>query len=71
GISDIVTDDIVSTLGGNFFFLIPILVGGKAIGLFYADRIPSKRDLDQKSFQNMEFFALQTSLSLDRITQVV
>lgn len=70
GISDIVTDDIVSTLGGNSFFLIPILVGGKAIGLFYADRIPSKRDLDQKSFQNMEFFALQTSLSLDRITQV-
>lgn len=70
GISDIVTDDIVSTLGGNSFFLIPILIGGKAIGLFYADRIPSKRGLDQKSFQNMEFFALQTSLSLDRITQV-
>ncbi|MBW1792063.1 MAG: HDOD domain-containing protein [Deltaproteobacteria bacterium] len=70
GISDIVTDDIVSTLGGNSFFLIPILVGGKAIGLFYADRIPSKRDLDQKSFQNMEFFALQTSLSLGRITGV-
>lgn len=70
GINDIVTDDIFSILGGNSFFLIPILVGGKAIGLFYADRIPSRRDLDQKSFQNMEFFALQTSLSLDRITQV-
>ena len=70
GIRDIVTDDIVSTLGGNSFFIVPILVGGKAIGLFYADRIPSKRDLDQKSFQNMEFFALQTSLSLGRITQL-
>jgi HD-like signal output (HDOD) protein len=59
---------IIRKLGGANFFVMPVMVGGKSFGLFYADRIPSGRSLDQQSFENFEYFALQTSLILGNIT---
>ncbi len=57
-------------LGGSSFFIMPVTVAGKSFGLFYADRLPSGRQLDQQSYDNFEFFALQASLGLERITQM-
>ncbi len=61
---------IVKVLGGAAFFVMPVTVGGKSFGLFYADRLPSGRPLDRQSFENFEFFALQASLGLDYIARL-
>ncbi len=60
---------IVRKLGGAAFYVMPVMVGGKSFGIFYADRLPSGRPLDQQSFENFEYFALQTSMVLDHITR--
>ncbi|OIP46596.1 MAG: hypothetical protein AUK28_07090 [Desulfobacterales bacterium CG2_30_60_27] len=61
--------EIVRKLGRSAFFVMPVMLGDKSFGLFYADRMPSGRPLDQQSFENFEYFALQTSLILDHITR--
>ncbi len=65
-----VDPDISKLLGGNEFFLMPVTLADKSFGIFYADRQPSSRPLDQMSYENFEFFALQASLGLERISQM-
>ena len=55
------------TLGANEFFLAPIVVQNKPIGLFYADRSLSKRILDAEGFDSFTHFTAQASLVLNHL----
>ncbi len=67
GFSQLVTTQIRDILGAKAFFLTPIFVGGKSIGLFYADRQPSRRALDQAAFDSFEHMGQQACLSIEHI----
>jgi hypothetical protein len=49
---------------GAPFFVTPIEIRGKVIGVFYADRQPSGRPLDEDSFASFKHFAHQGNLAL-------
>ncbi len=67
---EMLNDGVVKLLGGNAFLVAPIIVNKQSIGLFYSDRMPSGRELDQQSFENFEYFAQQASLGLDYINRM-
>jgi HD-like signal output (HDOD) protein len=68
-VSKLLTEDITSITGGAPFYLMPIVVSGKAIGLIYADRHTSGRDLDDDSFASFQHFCQQTNIGLSFISQ--
>jgi len=47
------------------FFAEPVVFGGTTIGLFYADRHPSKRELDSDAFESFKMFVHQANLGLE------
>ncbi len=49
---------------GADLFVTPIEIRGKVIGVFYADRQPSARELDAESFASFKHFAHQGNLAL-------
>ncbi len=49
---------------GADFFVTPIEIRGRVIGVFYADRQPSGRELDEESFSSFKHFAHQGNLAL-------
>lgn len=67
GFSQLVIAQIREILETKSFFLTPILVGGKPIGLFYADRHPSRRALDLAAFESFEHMGQQACLSIEYI----
>jgi len=67
GFSQLVTAQIRDILAAKSFFLTPIIVGGKPIGLFYADRHPSRRALDMAAFESFEHMGQQACLSIEYI----
>ena len=67
-ISKLMTREITGITGGAPFFLMPIVVSGKAIGLIYADRRTSGRDLDEDSFASFQHFCQQTNIGLSFIS---
>ncbi len=56
------------TVKATAFFLSPIIVNQQAIGLFYADRVPSGRLLDEESHESFKLFAQQANLGLQHLT---
>ncbi|HSJ49388.1 MAG TPA: hypothetical protein VLA26_11110, partial [Gammaproteobacteria bacterium] len=50
------------------FFAMPIEIQGKVIGLFYADRNPSGRSLDEESYNSFRHFGLQANMALTFLT---
>lgn len=50
--------------GDAQFFVMPIEVNGRSIGLFYADRKPSGRPLDEESYTAFRHFCQQANLAL-------
>lgn len=60
----LVTQPVLAVTGGAQFFAAPIEVNGRAIGLFYADRKPSERPLDEDSFLAFKHFCQQANLAL-------
>ncbi|MCB0320813.1 MAG: HDOD domain-containing protein [Bdellovibrionales bacterium] len=50
---------ILRVIGSGDFFLAPLLVNGRWLGVFYADRRVSKRELDQESFDAFNQFVFQ------------
>nr|MBF0222651.1 HDOD domain-containing protein [Desulfobulbaceae bacterium] len=59
---------IFDMLGTKEFFISPVIINGRPIGLFYADRLPSKRALDKTSFESFDHFAHQASFSIELIS---
>ncbi len=50
------------------FFAMPIEIQGKVIGLFYADRNPSGRELDEESYTSFRHFGQQANMALTFLT---
>ncbi|MEN8256907.1 MAG: hypothetical protein ABFS09_03490 [Thermodesulfobacteriota bacterium] len=46
----------------------PILVNGLPIGVFYADRQPSGRPLDDDSFASFEHLGQQAGMAIEHIS---
>jgi hypothetical protein len=63
-IDPLVTEAVQSVTLGADFFVTPIEIRGKVIGVFYADRQPSGRPLDEESFASFGHFAQQGNQAL-------
>lgn len=58
------TPGVVAAVGTGPFFVMPLRVGERPIGLIYADRRPSGRPLDEESFAAFRQFGQQANLGL-------
>ncbi len=65
--SRLVGPAITSATGIPYFFAAPVIVKGRAIVLFYADRAPSGRDLDEESYAAFQHFFQQANLLLEHM----
>lgn len=54
-----ITRDVTQILGEKGFFVGPLVVENKAVGVFYADRATSGKPLDNESFEAFEHFIMQ------------
>jgi hypothetical protein len=63
-LKSLVTPQITELTGNQPFFVMPVEVNGRSIGLFYADRRPSGRALDEESYSAFRHFCQQASLAL-------
>ncbi len=61
---DLLSGGIHDISRGADFFVTPIEIHGKVIGVFYADRQPSGRPLDEESFASFRHFAQQGNQAL-------
>ena len=50
-------------------FVTPIIVNQHPVGLFYCDRGPSKRPLDETSFESFRHLSQQACISIDYISK--
>lgn len=62
-----VSEDIRLVLASRAFYIAPLLIAGKVIGLIYADRQPSDRDLDNESYESFKHFVQQANQALEYI----
>lgn len=60
----LLTAQVVELTGNAPFFVMPVEVNGRSIGLFYADRNPSGRPLDEESYMAFRHFCQQANLAL-------
>jgi len=63
-LKSLVTEEISTITLGADFFVTPIEIHSKVIGIFYADRQPSGRTLDEESFASFRHFAQQGNQAL-------
>ncbi len=63
-LKNLVTEDVRAITLGADFFVTPIEIHNKVIGIFYADRQPSGRTLDEESFASFRHFAQQGNQAL-------
>ncbi len=63
-----VSDDIRLILASKAFYIAPLVIAGRVIGLIYADRQPSGRELDNESFESFKHFVQQASQALEYIS---
>lgn len=66
--SALINEKMRLVLACRAFYVAPLLISGKVIGLVYADRQPSDRDLDKESFESFKHFVQQASQALEYIT---
>jgi HD-like signal output (HDOD) protein len=60
----LLTPGVQSITEDSPFFAMPIEIMGKVIGLFYADRNPSGRELDEESYTSFRHFGQQANMAL-------
>ena len=63
-VKGLVTQDVRQVLASRAFYIAPILLSGRVIGLIYADRQPSQRNLDDESFTSFKHFVQQACHAL-------
>lgn len=61
--------EIYGFIGRGAFFIMPISVKGMSIGIIYADRNLSGRDLDDESFESFGFFGQQAHMCLNALSR--
>jgi len=77
-VTDYDEPSIRSLLFGSIFEVIdrakfvaqPVVIAGNTIGLFYADRHPSGREIDLDTFESFKLFVQQANLGLAQIAKV-
>ncbi|MCE5333644.1 MAG: HDOD domain-containing protein [Desulfobacteraceae bacterium] len=67
-ILSLLTREMSNLLGTGPFLIMPIAIKNRAIGIIYADRRPSGRELDEESFDNFSFFGQQANMNLTTLT---
>lgn len=63
-IKGLVTPKMHEICGNQPFFAMPTIVNGRPIGLFYADRRPSKRPLDAELYTQFKHFCQQAAIGI-------
>ncbi len=63
----LLTPEIIRLIGQSPFFLMAIAVKDRPIGVIYADRQPSGRDLDEESFTSFKYFCQQADINLSYV----
>jgi HD-like signal output (HDOD) protein len=63
-----ITPEVQKLLGDGDCLVAPLLINGKAIGAIYADRMLSKREVDERTFRSFDHFAAEANMGLDYIT---
>ena len=63
-----VSGEIRLALASKEFYVAPLTISGRIIGLIYADRQPSKRALDNESYESFKHFVQQACQALEYIT---
>jgi len=64
GLDRVLTTQVLQVTRGADFFVAPIEIRRRVIGVYYADRQPSGRALDEESFTSFRHFAHQGNLAL-------
>ncbi|MHC1726413.1 MAG: HDOD domain-containing protein [Syntrophobacteraceae bacterium] len=67
-ILSMLTKEISDYLGGGPFLIMPVCITGKPIGVVYADRNLSGRDLDEESSDSFEFMGQQANMCLTALS---
>ena len=67
--STLLPRSVTRVVGTAPFFVAPIVVSGQSIGLFYADRTPSGRNLDEEAFESFKHFVEQANLGLSHLSR--
>lgn len=68
-VKNLVTQDVRQILACRAFYIAPILLSGRVIGVIYADRQPSQRKLDDESFNSFKHFVQQACHALQCLHQ--
>ena len=63
-LKSLLTAQVLELTGNGPFFVMPVEVNGRSIGMFYADRHPSERPLDEESYMAFRHFCQQANLAL-------
>lgn len=66
-LAPLVPATVTSVVGKAPFFIAPIVVNERVVGLFYADRAPSERPLDEESFDSFKHFTQQANIGLSHL----
>lgn len=66
-LSGLRSDRLQLVTGGPLACVAPILVQGRAIGMFYADRLNTAGGIDDESFEAFQLFAQQVSLAVSSV----
>ncbi len=67
-LAKLITSDIRQTLGEGDFLLSPLVINNKPIGIIYADRIPSRREITQDIATSFDHFCAQANRGLEIIS---
>jgi len=65
----LVNNDLKKAIKAKTFFIAPITVDDHTVGIFYADRFPSKRPLDDESYGSFQHFSQEACIALKFIKQ--
>jgi len=60
---------IAEAVGRAPFFVAPLVIAGRSIGLFYADRGPSGRALDEEGYESFRHFVQQANMGLSYLAK--
>lgn len=66
---NLIDEDVRRILEAESFMLYPIVIDGKPIGLIYADRKPSEREMDMDMFADFKQFGQQACLAIEHISK--
>ena len=69
-IQKLIPDNVERIIGNSPFFIAPTIVEGKPIGVFFADRHDSGRELTHEDYEAFKQFAIQADLALAHLDRL-